>query len=143
MSRIKIKLPASFPFSTSIKIRITDLNYGGHVGNDTILTLAHEARMQFLKKYGYSELNMNGIGMIMIDAGIEFKSELFYGDEITIFVSATDFTRIGFDLYYKIMKSETLVALVKTGMVCYDYDLKKVVSLPAGVGEKLQGNRES
>jgi YbgC/YbaW family acyl-CoA thioester hydrolase len=143
MSRIKIKLPASFSFSTSIKIRITDLNYGGHVGNDTILSLAHEARMQFLKKYGYSELDMNGIGMIMIDAGIEFKSELFYGDEIIVFVSANEFTRIGFDLYYKIMKSETLVALVKTGMVCYDYDLKKVVSLPVGVAEKLQGNRES
>ena len=143
MSRIKIKLPVSFPFSTSIKIRITDINYGGHVGNDTILSLVHEARMQFLNNYGYSELDMKGIGMIMIDAGIEYKSELFYGDEITVFVSANEFTRIGFDLYYKLMKSETIVAVAKTGMVCYDYDSKKVVSVPAGVAEKLQGNLES
>lgn len=142
MSRIKIKLPAYFSFSTSIKIRITDINYGGHVGNDTILTLIHEARMQFLKKSGYTELNINGVGMIMIDAGIEFKAELFYGDEITVFVSASEFTRVGFDLYYKIMRGETVVAAAKTGMVCYNYDLKKVVSVPDGVAEKLQ-NRES
>ncbi|MGZ5191951.1 MAG: acyl-CoA thioesterase, partial [Flavisolibacter sp.] len=120
MSRIKIKLPPSFPFSTSIQIRITDLNYGGHVGNDTILSLVHEARMQFLKYYGYSELDIKGVGMIMIDAGIEFKAELFYGDEISVSVCANDFTRVGFDMYYKIMRSETLIAIAKTAMVCYN-----------------------
>ncbi|MGZ8538909.1 MAG: acyl-CoA thioesterase [Flavisolibacter sp.] len=140
MSRIKIKLPASFPFSTSIQIRITDINYGGHVGNDTILSLVHEARMQFLKHYGYSELDMKGVGMIMIDAGIEFKAELFYGDEITVFVSANEFTRIGFDLYYKIMKTESIVAIAKTAMVCYNYELKKVVGMPAGVAENFQSS---
>jgi acyl-CoA thioester hydrolase len=138
MSRIKIKLPSSFPFSTQIKIRITDVNYGGHVGNDTVLSLIHEARMQFLKNYGYTELDMQGIGMIMIDAGIEFKSELFYGDEITVYVAANEFTRVGFDLYYKMMKSDTVVAIAKTAMVCYDYSVKKVVSLPAGVAENFQ-----
>jgi len=34
MQRIKIDLPEFFSFTTPIKIRITDLNYGGHVGND-------------------------------------------------------------------------------------------------------------
>ncbi len=57
MERIKIQLPEKFSFSTTIKIRITDLNYGGHVGNDVFLSLIHEARQQFLIAHGYSELS--------------------------------------------------------------------------------------
>lgn len=139
MARIKIELPEQFTFSTKIPIRITDLNYGGHVGNDTVLSLIHEARVQFLKNYGYEELNIEGVSLIMSDAGIEFKSELFYGDVIIALVTATDFSRIGFVLYYKLMREQATVASAKTGMICYNYDTRKVVSLPAGVKEKLLG----
>jgi acyl-CoA thioester hydrolase len=137
MARIKIELPEQFHFFTNIPIRITDLNYGGHVGNDTILTLIHEARVQFLKHYGYEELNVGGASLIMSDATIEFKAELFYGDIITAFVTATEFSRAGFDLVYKLMRGETLVATAKTGMVCYNYETRKVVAVPGGVKEKL------
>src|SRR6188768_2298689 len=121
MARIKIKFPEQFSFSTKIPIRITDLNYGGHVGNDTILTLIHEARVQFLKTHGYEELDFEGASLIMSDAGIEFKAELFYGDTITALVLATNFTRIGFELYYKLLRNDNIVAIAKTGMICYNY----------------------
>jgi acyl-CoA thioester hydrolase len=138
MSRIRIQLPENFSFSTTILIRITDLNYGGHVGNDTVLSLIHEARVQYLRSFDYGEMNFEGVGMIMIDAGIEFRSELFYGDKIKAFVVATEFSRAGFNFYYKLMKDETVVAVAKTGMVCYDYEKKKVVSVPAAAVEKLK-----
>src|ERR1051326_1581287 len=104
MARIKIDLPASFTFTTSIPVRITDINYGGHAGNDAFLSLIHEARMQFLNKHGYTELSFAGIGLIMKDAGIEFKSELFYGDTVLISVTATEFGKAGFEIYYKLEK---------------------------------------
>lgn len=137
MARIKIELPEHFSFSTKIPIRITDLNYGGHVGNDTVLSLIHEARVQFLKSFGYEELNIESVSLIMGDAGIEFKAELFYGDVVTAFVTATNFSRVGFDLFYKLVRNETIVATAKTGMICYNYDTRKVVSVPPGVKEKL------
>lgn len=137
MARIKIELPDHFQFSTKIPIRITDLNYGGHVGNDTILTLIHEARVQFLKNYGYQELNFEDVSLIMSDAAIEFKAELFYGDVITAFVTANNFSRVGFDVFYKLVKDETIVALAKTGMICYNYDAKKVIAVPEKAKEKL------
>jgi len=137
MARIRIELPEKFSFSTKIPIRITDINYGGHVGNDTILTLIHEARVQFLKHFGYEELNIEGVSLIMSDAIIEFKNELFYGDNITAFVTANNFTRAGFDLFYKLARNETNIAFAKTGMICYNYDSKKVVSLPEPVRGKL------
>src|ERR1700692_663956 len=100
MARIKIELPESLSFVTLIPIRITDLNYGGHVGNDTILSLIHEARMQFLTHFGYTELNVAGTALIMGDVAIEFKKEIFYGDKVLVSVAAGDFSRVGFILYY-------------------------------------------
>jgi acyl-CoA thioester hydrolase len=132
MSRIKIALPEKFQFAVVIPIRITDLNYGGHVGNDTILSLIHEARACFLNQAGYTEMDCGGVSLIMSDAGIEFKAELFYGDAVKAYVAAGNFSRVGLDFFYKLVKGsdETILALAKTGMVCFDYSNKKVVSVP-------------
>ena len=143
MARIKVELPEQFAFSTTIPVRITDLNYGKHVGNDTILSMIHEARVQYLRQLGYGELDLAGVGVIMSDVGIEFKSELFYGDEVLVSVAAGDLSKISFDLYYKLEKRAAdktiLVATAKTGMVCYDYGKKKVAAIPLEVVDKLKG----
>lgn len=141
MSRIKIDLPSTFSFQTAIGIRITDINYGGHVGNDTILSLLHEVRVQFLAQHGYSELSFAGAGLIMADVGIEFKSEVFYGEKLMASVTAAGFSKVSFDLYYKLEKRKgdkmIIVAQAKTGMVCYDYTQKKIVAVPAEAVSRL------
>lgn len=43
MARVKIELPEKFIFKTEIPIRIDDINYGGHLGNDTVLFTYYEA----------------------------------------------------------------------------------------------------
>ena len=65
MARIRIEMPEQFPFSTQLPVRITDINYGGHGGNDAILGMIHERRMQYLRSLGYSEMEFEGVGMIM------------------------------------------------------------------------------
>ena len=144
MARVKIAAPAQFQFSTQIPVRITDVNYGGHVGNDAILSIIHEARLQFLASHGYSEMNLAGKGMIMADVAIEFKAEAFYGDTIIASVTAADFSRVSFDLYYKLERQTeekiTAIAIAKTGMVCYDYELRKVAAVPDEVIKKLTAN---
>lgn len=141
MNRIKISLPDTFPFSTILTIRVTDLNYGGHVGNDTFLSLIQEARQQFLRSHGYEELSIAGVGLIIADACIEFKKELNYGDHVKISVTAADFDKIGFDLFYKLEvvngTEPILAGKAKTGMLCYDYVQKKKVSVPDEVLRKL------
>lgn len=141
MARIKLSLPATFSFTCKIPVRITDLNYGHHVGNDAVLSIIHEARMQFLGHHGYTEMNFAGAGMIMSDVAIEFKNELFYGDMVIASVAAAEFSKVGFELYYKLEKETAgkriLVAAAKTGMVCYDYGAKKIAAVPEEAKEKL------
>ncbi len=141
MERIKINLPATFAFSTIIKIRITDLNYGGHVGNDSFLSLVHEARQQFLNHHDYSELMFESVSLIMADAAIEFRKELSYKDEVKISVTASGFDKYGFDIFYllEIIKEKklALAGKAKTGMLCYDYTNKKLMPVPGAAKNKL------
>jgi len=141
MARIKIDLPGKFCFVTKIPVRITDINFGGHVGNDTILSIVHETRAQFFKYCGYDELNFGGAGTIMSDVAIEYKNQLYYGDEIISSVAIGEITKVAFDLFYKLEKkiNDKLapVAYAKTWMVCYDYTLKKVVAIPEEARNKI------
>lgn len=141
MAKVQVELPEHFNFTTEIPIRISDINYGGHVGNDAILTLAHEARMRFLSKVDYGELNLEGIGTIVTDAAIEYKAEMFYGDTVIVSIKAMNFSKIGFELYYK-MEKETgkgrvLVAKIKTGILGFDYSKKKIANIPEVAIEKI------
>jgi acyl-CoA thioester hydrolase len=141
MPRTKLVLPEHFSFTTEIPVRITDLNYGGHVGNDSILSILHESREQFLRSHNYKEMDLAGVGLIMSDVTIEFKNELFYGDTLRASVTACEFYRVGFDLYYKLEKRVdekwATVSTARTGMVCYDYGLKKLAAVPKEVITKL------
>ena len=141
MARIKIDLPDNFSFTCEIPVRITDINYGGHAGNDAILSIIHEARMQYLNKMGYTEMQFAGTGMIMADVAIEFKGELFYSDRVFASVTAGAISKIGFDLFYKLEKEtngkKLPVAFAKTGMICYDYQRKKIVAVPEEARSKM------
>ena len=99
MTRLTIDFPDHFCFSTQIDIRITDLNYGGHLGNDTFLTIIHEARVRFLLEIGFKNEGEgpDGTGIIMGDAAIVYKGEVRYGDVLIVEIAAGDFTTFGFD----------------------------------------------
>lgn len=142
MNRLKINLPEKFSFSTNLQIRVTDLNYGGHVGNDTVLSILQEARQQFLQSRGYAELQVEGYGLIMADAMVEYKKEMNHLDQIKIEIVATDFDKMGFDLYYRVMiqkNGEDILAVrAKTGMMLFDYQVGKKVSMSDKIMAVLQ-----
>jgi len=140
MARIKIGLPDKFIFKTEIPIRITDINYGGHLGNDSLLSIIHEARVRFLKHLEYSESNVEGNGIIMIDAGVQYKSEGFYGDELLVEVTVSDFTGIGCDFVYRLTNKESNkeIAVAKTGIVFFDYKKRKTAPVPIEFKKKIE-----
>lgn len=134
MGRVKLKFPVESPlFTATISVRIGDINYGGHVGNDAVLSIIHEARMQMLRNYGYSELDAGGNSLIMADVMIAYRGEAFYGDELTIKIYAEEITAHSFDLLYHISAlrndTQTDIAHAKTGMVCFDYQTRKVAEI--------------
>ncbi|MFA6233461.1 MAG: thioesterase family protein [Bacteroidota bacterium] len=139
MARIKIEFPEAGLFETEIEIRISDINYGGHLGNDAVLSIAHEARVRFLASMGYTEMNVEGISIIMNDAAVIYRSEAVYGEMMRVEVGAADAHRKGCDLLYRISCAADgrEVALVKTGIVFFDYAARRPVAAPVRVFERL------
>jgi len=140
MSRIKIELPGDSVFETTLTVRISDINYGNHLGNDSVLSLIHEARFQFYKSLGYTdELNIDGVGTIQVDTAIQYKGEGFHGDEIQVAIFLGDTTSKSMDVYYelKVKNPDRLIALGKTGIAFYNYDTKKVSHMPDSIHKKL------
>jgi len=132
MARIKISTPEKYIYTTSCSIRVTDLNYGNHLGNDKILALAHQARVNFFEAIGASEKDFFGSGIIMADSAIIYQSEGFLNNEIEIQIGICDVSRVGFDIVYQFYNLTTAknLALVKTGLVCFNYSNSKIESVP-------------
>ncbi|SMF11184.1 thioesterase family protein [Pseudogulbenkiania subflava] len=132
MARIQIPLPETFVFEITLDIRIGDINYGGHLANDAMLRLAHEARLRFFKAYGYTELDVEGHGIIMTDAAIVYKAEVFHGESLIFRLGLADPNKYGFDLVYQASHDKTgqEVARLKTGIVFFDYGKRKIAPMP-------------
>ena len=133
MALVKLNLPDKFFYTVDIQVRICDINYGNHLGNDAVLSLVHEARLQCLKAHGFSEMDIGGRGIMLTDAVIVYKAQGFYGDVLTIRVGVSDFNKYGCDFYYKIDRQDNgrEIARAKTGIVFFDYSTQKIAPVPA------------
>ena len=139
MARVQVELPQSWLYRTRLEVRVTDVNYGGHLGNDRVLGLAHEARVRWLASRDLSERDVGGVGLIMADAALVFRGEAFLGDELDVELGAAEVRRSGFDLVYRLSRhvDGAEIALVKTGMVCFDYQAHKATRLPQALAVAL------
>lgn len=132
MPRIHIELPESLPFTTELPIYVSHINEAGHVDNAQLLTLVSEARQRFFRSMRYTQVDVEGLGIVVSDAAIQYLSEAFYGETLVIDMGATDFNKYGCDLTYRIRdKASTRdVAHGKTGIVFFDYNTRKIARVP-------------
>lgn len=130
--RIRLKLPQPLPFSCHIAVRITDLNYGNHVGNDRVLQYLHEARVQFFDEMNYTEIDFGGQGIIMADAAIQYRKELKYPSLLQVSIGVISLTERSFTLGYRLVcepkeqqKKQELIAEATTTLVGFNYEIGK------------------
>jgi len=134
MPRLKIERPEPIIFSTTYTVRITDINYGGHVGNDSILAIVHDARVQFLSSLGLSELDVgSATALIMTQAQITYLGESFHGDVLQIELGVDEVTSRSFELIFCITNTANGkdIARARTAMLGFNYTTKKVSALSA------------
>jgi YbgC/YbaW family acyl-CoA thioester hydrolase len=144
MSRVKINFPEVFHFSTQLTVRISDINYGNHLGHDRMITMLHEARLLFFRSLGYQEWDVEGVGTIIADLAITYQNEAFYGDVLEFDISVQDISRKSCQLYYQVkltsgddQEKRDIVAQAKTAVVFFDFDLRKSVEIPPEFTERV------
>jgi len=142
MRHKKIIPPEPVCFKTRLEVQIGDINYGGHVGNERYLLFAQETRLRFLQSIGQSEVNFGSFGLVLTESHVEYFHELFRGDSVEIAMSITPPSRASFDCYYVVSvnrnNQQVIAAVIKTCMVCFDYNERKVKSIPALLSEELK-----
>jgi acyl-CoA thioesterase FadM len=138
MARVKLHISGVPVFSTTITVRVTDLNYGKHLANDKLAGFLHEARVRYFADLGCpDDLNFFGTGLIQADLALEFKSEAFLAEHLRFELFIDEQSPRSFAVYYRISEegSERIVALARTGMVAFDYTQRKVVPFTAATPE--------
>ncbi|QID19269.1 thioesterase [Nitrogeniibacter mangrovi] len=139
MARIKIDLPEHFAFTTELPLYLLHINYGQHLDNALLLTLVSEARARFFQALGYTELDVEGVGIVVADAAVQYRSEAHHGETMRVSMMATDFNKFGFDLVWRMdaLASGREVARGKTGIVFYDYDARQLASAPMAFASRV------
>ena len=84
MPRVKVTPPDQFLFSMERRIGISDVNYAKHLDSIAMVKILHEARLQFLASLGFAEGNIFGLGMVVTDLAVEYRSESFANDMLVI-----------------------------------------------------------
>lgn len=137
MARIQLSLPDSLPFATELRVRVTDLNYGNHLGNDAMLGLIHEARYRYFGALGVSEADVHGTRLILADVAITYRAEAFGGDVLRFEVGLCEFARVSCDMVYRVTRPAdgTIVAEAKTGLVFLDPARGRPTAVPPQLRE--------
>ena len=141
MGRVKLTLPDCYQHEFVYQLNADDMNYADHLDNARVLGLAHLGRTEFLKKFDYTELDVEGVSTIMADAAIIYKSEGHKGNDIRIRIGIGEISGSGFELYYQMhnLTKKQDLAIVKTASVFFDYKESKVFRTPEAFRQRFSG----
>lgn len=144
MPRVKVAQPDQFLFSMERRVGISDVNYAKHLDSIAMVKILHEARLQFIASLGFTEGNIFGLGMVVTDLAVEYRSESFANDMLLIDVGVSGFNRYGFDIGLQVTNSafDTVVCNGKMGVVFFDFDKHHIIEVPLAF-KALLGHQES
>lgn len=128
----------TFDFIFPYRVGVADINYGGHVANSAVLNIFQDARIAWLASLGpFTELDLGGCGIILPEAHVCFRAEMFLGEELQVGVLCREFKRSSFALVYRIERNGELTAEGETPVVCFNYQLRKACRLPTSFRQAL------
>jgi len=127
-----------YRFSLAYLVRVSDINYGGHVANSAVLNIMQDARIGYLRQLGpYTELDLGGCGIILPEAHVFFRAEMFLHDSLEVGVRCCGIRRSSLELEYRIERSGEVTAEGTTPVICFDYLKRKPARIPERFREAL------
>ncbi|HEX7647212.1 MAG TPA: thioesterase family protein [Noviherbaspirillum sp.] len=140
MARLNLHFPEDqFLYSTTLTVRVTDINGANHLGNDSMISMISEARARFLFDFGIEETTDEGVGIIVTDLATTYKREAHARDQLLFEVGVADFNKYGGDIIFRITRPRdgALIAMAKSGFVFFDYRNTRVVPMPEAFHRKF------
>jgi len=137
-----------YSYWTALTVRVGDLNYGGHLGNDRVLLFFHEARVRFLRVIGVSEKDIGeGVSLTQTEAAVSYFNEAFLGELLSVGVHFSSFSRVRFRVDYRILRPSdgAPIAAGHTVMAAFDYAVRRPKKIPLSFIQRVNNyqSRES
>lgn len=144
MARIDIHFDGPVLFRHPIEVRVSDLNYGNHLGHDSLVSLLHEARVRYLGSLGMHESDVDGTAMVIESLAVRYRSEARLGERLSVEIAAGELSSRMVELRYRVrsLDHERVVADASTALVCVDSAAGRAVSVPVRLHDVLAGRAE-
>ncbi len=141
MARFRLNPPERVVFTTNLDVRVTDLNYGEHLGHMELIGLLHQARVEFLGAHGMTEINVEGRMLMVVDLAVSYRSEAFVGQTLVVDIGLALEGSRGLQFVYGVreVSAGTIVALARTGVVFADPQSRCVVQVPQAFRTLVEG----
>lgn len=125
-------------FEINYKVIVSDINYGGHMGNERALILFQQVRMDWLNSIGYDEADIEGKGLIQLESHVYYLKEVFLGENLICRIKNVNLEKITFIIEYEIINEKNEVAINgSTKMAIFDYERKRLSRIPKEFIEKI------
>lgn len=125
-------------FETEYKVIVSDINYGGHMGNERALIIFQQTRMEWLNSLQYDEANIEGAGLIQLESHVYYLKEVFLGEKLLCRITEIQPERITFNIVYEILNEKgNIVIKGSTKMAFFNYEKKKLSKMPKEFLEKI------
>ena len=144
MERVKLDFPAEAVIHRHpLTVRVTDMNYGRHLGHDAIVSLLHEARIQAFAALDLPEWDMHGHPSVVADLAIQYHREARWPDALLIDTAVPEPQGKALIIYQRIYQadSEQVVATSRVNQLLIDLATGRPVAVPELVKQALANAR--
>ncbi len=127
--------PARGTVQTVCEVRFSDTDAMGHVNNARFFSYMEQARVAYIARLmldvDYKE-GVRSFPFILADIQCAFKSPLYVGEVVTVFISVASIGTKSFVFEYSLMEqgSGRLVATGRSVQVLYDYKQEASYPMP-------------
>lgn len=142
MERVRLEFPdADLRHQHPLTVRITDMNYGSHLGHDAVVSLLHEARSQAFQALGLSEADMGGYPSVAADLAVQYQAEARFPDALVVDTAIPAQTGKVVTVYHRIRREADakVVATARINLMLIDLQTGRPVTVPDEVRERLSG----
>lgn len=140
MERVKLDFPAeAIIHRHPLTVRVTDMNYGRHLGHDALVSLLHEARIQAFAALDLQEWDMYGHPSVVADLAVQYQSEARWPDALIIETAVPEPQGKALTIYQRIRKSDSqqLVATARVNQLLIDLATGRPAEVPEQVKQAL------
>lgn len=144
MERVKLEFPAgAIIHRHPLTVRVTDMNYGRHLGHDALVSLLHEAHIQAFAALDLPEWDMHGYPTVVADLAVQYQSEARWPNALIIATAVPEPQGKALTVYQRIYQaeSEQIVATARVNQLLIDVASGRPVEVPEQVQQALADAR--